>query len=78
LSNKRSNSADDSAPLSFEQAMEQLEAIVERIERGEIGLEDSVKQYEQGVALISRCKEILTAAEQKVDELTQKAGTPKG
>lgn len=53
--------------------MEQLEAIVGRIERGEVGLEDSVKQYEQGVQLIARCREILGRAEQRVEELTRPA-----
>jgi len=62
-------------PLTFEQAIEQLESIVDRIERGEIGLEDSIKQYEQGVALIRRCKEILTHAEQRVEELNKTAST---
>jgi exodeoxyribonuclease VII small subunit len=61
------------AELSYEQAMEQLEAIVDRIERGEIGLEESVKQYEQGVLLIARCREILGRAEQRVEELTKPA-----
>lgn len=61
------------AELSYEQAMEQLEAIVGRIERGEVGLEDSVKQYEQGVQLIARCREILGRAEQRVEELTRPA-----
>ena len=53
--------------------MEQLEAIVERIERGEVGLEESVKQYEQGVQLIARCREILGRAEQRVEELAKPA-----
>lgn len=61
------------AELSYEQAMERLEAIVERIERGEVGLEESVKQYEQGVLLIARCREILGRAEQRVEELSKPA-----
>lgn len=61
------------ADLSYEQAMEQLEAIVERIERGEVGLEESVTQYEQGVLLIARCREILGRAEQRVEELSKPA-----
>jgi exodeoxyribonuclease VII small subunit len=60
--------------LSYEQAMDQLEAIVARIERGEVGLEESVKQYEQGMVLIARCREILGRAEQRVEELS-KQGT---
>jgi exodeoxyribonuclease VII small subunit len=64
--------------LSFEQAMERLEAIVSSIEQGQIGLEESVKQHELGVALIGRCKQILSQAEQKVEELNKgSAGSTK-
>jgi exodeoxyribonuclease VII small subunit len=57
------------AEPTFEQAIEQLEAIVERIESGEVGLEEAIKQYEQGAALIKRCRSILGAAEKKIAEL---------
>ena len=53
--------------------MDQLEAIVARIERGEVGLEESVKQYEQGMVLIARCREILGRAEQRVEELSKQS-----
>jgi exodeoxyribonuclease VII small subunit len=59
--------------MSFEQALEGLEAIVERIEQGEVGLEESIAEYERGVALIKRCKEILGRAEQRVEELNKQA-----
>jgi exodeoxyribonuclease VII small subunit len=55
--------------LTFEQALEALEEISRRIEAGEIGLEDSIAEYEQGVALIKRCREVLAKAQQRVDEL---------
>jgi exodeoxyribonuclease VII small subunit len=55
--------------LTFEQAVEQLEAIIDRIESGEIGLEDSLKEYERGTLLREHCKEILARTEQKVTEL---------
>ena len=54
---------------TFEQAIEQLETIVERIESGEVGLEEAIKQYEQGTALIKRCRAILGSAEKKIAEL---------
>ncbi len=50
--------------------MDELESIVQRIERGEIGLEESLAQYERGVKLINRCKEVLSQAEQRVEELS--------
>jgi exodeoxyribonuclease VII small subunit len=56
---------------SFEHLLGDLEAIIERIESGEIGLERSIGEYERGVQLIRRCREILSSAEQKVEELSR-------
>ena len=56
--------------LTFEQALEELETIIERIEQGEIGLEESLAQYRRGAALLKRCRGILDTAEQQVEELT--------
>lgn len=57
----------------FEESLEQLEAIIERIEGGEIGLEKSIAEYEHGMELIKRCRAILEKAEQKVEELSKAA-----
>jgi len=57
--------------LTFEQAIEQLEQLIEKIESGEVGLEQSLKHYEQGTELIKRCRSILDSAEQRVAELTE-------
>lgn len=57
----------------YEEAVDRLEAIVERIESGEIGLEESIAAYEQGVALLKRCREILGRAEQRITELDASA-----
>ena len=62
--------------LTFEQAVERLEAIIGRIESGEIGLEQSIREYEHGVALLKRCRAILEQAEQRVEELTTPKGAP--
>ena len=59
----------DIGAMSYEAAVAELEAIIDRIESGEIGLEESVKAYERGVALQARCKAILAQAEQRVTEL---------
>jgi len=56
--------------LSFEQALETLEDLIEQIESGEIGLEESLQRYEQGAALIKRCKAVLDTAQQKIAELS--------
>ena len=61
---------DDIAKMSYEQAIGALEAIIDKIESGEIGLEDSVKAYERGRLLREHCRRILDKAEQRVSELT--------
>ena len=68
------------AELDFERAVEQVEKIIEKIESGEIGLEASIAEYERGVALIRRCRQVLERAEQRVDELTgqMNAAAPSG
>lgn len=58
---------------SFEKAMARLEKIVESIEQGKIGLEDSIKQFEEGMALIRQCRSVLSEAELKIQQL-QAAG----
>ena len=53
----------------YEVLVERLEELVERIESGEIGLEDSIKAYEQGVGLIGKARAILARAEQRIEQL---------
>jgi exodeoxyribonuclease VII small subunit len=55
--------------LSFEKAMAQLEKIVESIEQGKVGLEDSIKQFEEGMTLIRHCRKVLAEAELKIQQL---------
>jgi exodeoxyribonuclease VII small subunit len=59
----------DPAKMTFEQATEELESIIERIESGEIGLEESLTERRRGDALIKRCRAVLDAAEQELEEL---------
>lgn len=54
--------------------MAELEAIVERLEHGDLPLEDSLKQFERGVELTRLCQAALKQAEQKVQLLTAKPG----
>lgn len=56
--------------LSYEQAVEQLESIIARIEAGEVGLEASLVEYERGMALLKHCRAVLEKAEQRITELT--------
>lgn len=62
-------------PLKFEKALEELEQIVERMEAGEITLEESLKQFERGIQLTRACQEALQKAEQRVQQLVEKNGT---
>ncbi|MFW5682277.1 MAG: exodeoxyribonuclease VII small subunit [Phycisphaeraceae bacterium] len=60
---------------SFEQAMERLEAILDRVESGEAGLEQSIAECEKGAKLIARCRRILDASEKRIGELNLEALT---
>lgn len=64
--------SDNQKQATFEAQMEELESLIERIESGEIGLEDSIKAYERGVDLIKNCRGVLGQAEQRVEELSRK------
>ena len=57
---------------SFEEALKQLEEITARIERGEIGLEESITQYEKGMGLVKKCRDILNKAELKIQQLQER------
>ena len=64
-------------PEPFEARIEKLEELIDRIESGEIGLEESISAYEQGIEIIEGCRSMLESAEQRVDELTSRlAGKP--
>ena len=59
----------DIAAMSFEQALEQLERIVEDLERGDVPLDQSIRIYERGEALKKHCDTLLKAAEDKVEKI---------
>jgi len=56
--------------------MAELETLVERLERGDLPLEESLKAFERGVQLTRSCQSALKDAEQKVEILLKKAGQP--
>jgi exodeoxyribonuclease VII small subunit len=55
--------------FDFEKAMARAEEIASAIEQGDVGLEDSIKQFEEGMALVRQCREVLDAAEQRIQQL---------
>ena len=60
-------------PLNFEQALAELEAIVNRMEGNQQSLEDSLTDYERGMTLSTLCQQHLDQAELRVRQLTKKA-----
>ena len=61
----------DIGKLSFEEAIKQLTDIVGKIEQGQITLQDSLEQYEKGMALIKHCRGILSKAEKRIEKISQ-------
>ncbi len=59
--------------MSFEQAMAELEQVVQKLENGQVALEESIQLYERGDALKKRCEKQLKAAEEKVAAITSDA-----
>ncbi len=58
---------------TFEQALARLDEVVARLEGGDVGLEEAVRLFEQGQALLAVCRERLARAQQRIEELTVKA-----
>ena len=65
----RKPKATDPAKLSFEDATAELETIIERIESGDIGLEESLAQRKRGEELLKRCRAVLDQAEQELEQI---------
>ncbi len=58
----------------FEQSLKELESLVEKMEQGDLSLEDSLSHFERGVQLSRACQKALKEAEQKVEILMKKNG----
>ncbi len=64
-------------PLKFEDAMHRLDEIVRAMETGEIGVEESITQYEEAMRLAAHCRQILDQAEQRIQKIQlDAAGRP--
>ncbi|MFT5731611.1 MAG: exodeoxyribonuclease VII small subunit [Planctomycetota bacterium] len=70
---KRAGKAD---PPRFDQSLGRLEEIVGELEQGGLGLEDSLEQYKEGVALLKGCREQLSGFRAQVEELTADGSRP--
>lgn len=60
---------------TFEQSLNDLQALVERLESGDLSLEESLATFEQGIALTRECQSALQDAEQRIQLLLEKNGT---
>ncbi|MGD9511160.1 MAG: exodeoxyribonuclease VII small subunit [Geminicoccaceae bacterium] len=66
------------AAMSFEEALAELEGIVQKLERGQLDLESSIQAYERGTALRAHCAEKLRQVQLRVERLTlDREGQPK-
>ncbi|MBI4005288.1 MAG: exodeoxyribonuclease VII small subunit [Gammaproteobacteria bacterium] len=63
--------------IDFEKALEELEALIVKMEQGNLSLEESLRYFERGIALTKTCQKALSEAEQKVQILLEKDGKQK-
>lgn len=69
----------DVSNLTFEKALAELEAIVGKLERGDVPLEDSIAMYSRGEVLRTHCETLLKQAEMRIEKIALGAdGSPKG
>jgi exodeoxyribonuclease VII small subunit len=61
-------------PAKFEEELSRLEEILRRLERGDLTLDDSVAEYERGIAALRACRAALDGAERKIEELVRAQG----
>ncbi len=71
MSDKKNRNDENIGKLTFEQAISKLQEIVEKVETGQIGLEQAIGQYEIGCKLVQHCKKILEQAERKIEILSK-------
>jgi exodeoxyribonuclease VII small subunit len=67
---KRKNSASETSALSFEDAMAELENIVEAMEGEQLPLDELVARYEEGSALLKHCNSVLASAKKRIELIT--------
>ena len=65
---------EDTQVFPFEDSLKQLEDLVERLESGEVSLEESLQDFERGVALVRTLRERLEQAQQRVDKIVEQEG----
>ena len=71
---KSEKQSDDELDLSFEQALANLEEIIQRMESGEAPLDSLVNHYETGIRMLKFCRSKIEGAEMKIKEVQEKDG----
>ena len=71
---KKTKDSKDAETPDLEKSLAELEQIVEKLEAGDLTLDESLKQFERGVQLTRQCQTALRTAEQKVEILLKKSG----
>lgn len=70
MAESKKQAADEETGVPFEEALQQLQGVVEALESGTLGLEDSLGQFEKGIRLLKTCNDVLEQAEQRIEILT--------
>ena len=70
MAKKKSKAENDTPGINFEEAISEIQGIVQQLEDGDLGLEESLKRFEEGVRLIRTCHATLETAEQRIKVLT--------
>ncbi|MEC9290802.1 MAG: exodeoxyribonuclease VII small subunit [Pseudomonadota bacterium] len=60
--------------MSFEDGMKNLEGILQKLEAGDLPLEEAMKSFEEGMKLHNHCKKLLDEAELKIEKIVEKGG----
>lgn len=64
----------DIKKMSFEDALKDLESIIQKLESGEVALEESISLYERGAALKAHCDATLSAARERIEKIVEGQG----
>jgi exodeoxyribonuclease VII small subunit len=70
VAKKETPPADEASPLTFEEALAKLQTLVHSLEEGDVGLDEALASYEEGVKLLRHCHRLLESAERRIELLS--------
>ena len=74
MKTKQPEKSNEATPVDFEKSLSELETLVQKLEQGDVPLEEALKTFERGVALTRQCQTALRTAQQKVEVLLAQSG----